>query len=73
MIADCGFSHRNVVIISLSLSIGIGFDYSKRERNMGYLPGSGKIGVCKQRSSCSIRSSGYLKLYPSKEHGCTEN
>ena len=25
MIADCGFSHRNVVIISLSLSIGIGF------------------------------------------------
>lgn len=25
MIADCGFSHRNIVIISLSLSIGIGF------------------------------------------------
>ena len=39
MIADCGFSHRNIVIVSLSLSIGIGFTTASESGIWDIFPG----------------------------------
>ena len=36
MIAKCGFSQRNIVIVSLSLAVGIGYQPAKSD--LGYLP-----------------------------------
>ena len=54
MIANCGFTQRNITIVAMALSIGIGF--------------TTVCILCKRSSSC-VCSSNYHEPDPSKEYG----
>ena len=56
MIASCGFSQRNITIVSLSLAVGIGFTTASE---------SGIWDICGKCSCCCVYHIYCFKLYPS--------
>ena len=66
MIANCGFTQRNITIVAMALSIGIGFTTTSESGIWAEF--SPVCILCKRSSSC-VCSSNYHEPDPSKEYG----
>ena len=73
MIANCGFTQRNITIVAMALSIGIGFTTTSESGIWAeFSPVVQSVFSAKRSSSC-VCSSNYHEPDPSKEYGSGKN